>query len=81
VLLHEWDPIGVSDVPEAQDEYNSYVGGVYWLLASGASPAVIAKHLAHIERDLMGFSTSADSLANVAEKLCSIGLRTDPRSN
>jgi hypothetical protein len=29
VLLRDWDPIGVQDVPEAQDEYDSYVGGVY----------------------------------------------------
>ncbi len=28
VLLREWDPIGVRDVAEAQDEYDGYVGGV-----------------------------------------------------
>jgi hypothetical protein len=31
ILLRDWDPIGVNDVPEAQDEYDSYVGGVYRL--------------------------------------------------
>lgn len=25
ILLREWDPIGVVDTPEAQDEYDSYV--------------------------------------------------------
>ena len=37
VLLHDWDPIGVQNVPEAHDEYDSYVSGIYQLLASGAS--------------------------------------------
>ena len=31
VLMAEWDPIGVSDIPEAADEYDSYIGGVYEL--------------------------------------------------
>lgn len=30
-----WDPIGVKDEPNAQDEYDSYLGGVYELLVSG----------------------------------------------
>ncbi len=25
ILLKEWDPIGVSEIKGAQDEYNSYV--------------------------------------------------------
>jgi hypothetical protein len=32
VLLDEWDPIGVADVPEAQDEYDSYIHSIYALL-------------------------------------------------
>jgi hypothetical protein len=31
-----WDPIGVKDEPNAQDEYDGYLG-VYELLVSGAS--------------------------------------------
>jgi hypothetical protein len=30
---------------EAQDEYHSYVGGVYRLLAAGATPDELAAHL------------------------------------
>ncbi len=37
VLLRNWDPIGVRNVPQAQDEYDAYVGGVYRLIASGAT--------------------------------------------
>ena len=32
VLLHEWDPIGVSQFSEAQDEYDAYVGAIYKLV-------------------------------------------------
>jgi hypothetical protein len=55
ILLRNWDPIGIKDEPEAQDEYDSYVGGVYRLLASGASIKEIATHLASIETSLLGY--------------------------
>jgi hypothetical protein len=32
VLMREWDPIGVADVPEAQDEYDSYISQTYGML-------------------------------------------------
>ena len=53
VLLNEWDPIGINDIPEAQDEYDGYVGGVYRLLASGASKEIV-QHLFRIEVETMG---------------------------
>jgi len=70
VLLRDWDPIGIQDVPEAQDEYDSYVGGVYRLLASGATAQEIAEHLFRIEMFQMGLSTSYSArLLPVAAKL------------
>jgi hypothetical protein len=56
VLLRDWDPIGINDVPEAQDEYDSYVGGVYRLLASGASEDQLIEHLRRIETTSIGLS-------------------------
>ena len=32
VLMEEWDPIGVRDIPGAEDEYDGYVGKVYVML-------------------------------------------------
>src|SRR5439155_385074 len=55
ILLHDWDPIGVADEPQARDEYDSYVGGVYRLLASGGSLADIEAHLRDIEVRMMGY--------------------------
>jgi hypothetical protein len=39
ILMHEWDPIGVRDAPEAQDEYDAYVGRVYVMLVDEARHA------------------------------------------
>jgi hypothetical protein len=51
--MAEWDPIGVSDIREAADEYDSNLGGVYELLERGASEASICDYLRNIEVDRM----------------------------
>lgn len=56
VLMQHWDSIGAADVPEAQDEYDSYVGPVYRLLASGASDADVIDLLYKTETETMGLS-------------------------
>jgi hypothetical protein len=56
VLMQHWDPIGVADVPEAQDEYDSYVGPVYRLLVSGASDVDVIEFLYKTETETMGLS-------------------------
>lgn len=83
VLLREWDPIGVRDVPEAQDEYDSYVGGVYRLLASNASADELVEHLDEIETAGMGLMAPGDPdraeriahLHHVATRLRSLNIR------
>ncbi len=76
ILLHDWDPIGVQQVPEAQDEYDSYVGGVYRLLASGSSAQEIADHLWRIENETMGLpALDRAKLIPVAEKLHRLDVR------
>ncbi|SRR5713101_1547601 len=78
ILLREWDPIGVRDEPHAQDEYDDYIGGVYRLLASGATPHALAEHLADVESELMGFDQpSQRDLLPVAERLCSLDVRIE----
>jgi hypothetical protein len=72
VLLREWDPIGVGDIPEAQDEYDSYVGGIYRLLASGASEYQIIDRLYNLETVSMGLPGDRARLKGVAEKLAEI---------
>jgi hypothetical protein len=36
VLMDVWDPIGVKDIPQASDEYDSYLGEIMELLVPTA---------------------------------------------
>ena len=75
VLLEEWDPIGVRDEPMAQDEYDSYLGGLYDLLSRDASDLQIAQHLNEIETVNMGGNArSFEELLSVAQSLKRIPL-------
>ena len=77
VLLHDWDPIGVADIAEAQDEYDDYIGGVYRLLAQGADAQAVAAHLAQIEGERMGLPSSTPARLAVATKLCALDIHLD----
>ena len=78
VLLRNWDPIGVHDDPKAQDEYDAYVGGVYKLIASGATARQLAEHLARVEAEQMGFEdTDPKMLIPVAERLLRLSVRLE----
>ena len=78
VLLRDWDPIHVQTVPEAQDEYDGYVGAIYRLLANGATAEAIADHLASVERESMGFVTTAATRLPVARTLKQLDVRLMP---
>jgi hypothetical protein len=54
VLMDEWDPIGINDVPEAADEYDRYLGGIYGLIQRDAPEHQISEHLRGLETDEMG---------------------------
>jgi hypothetical protein len=57
ILLTEWDPIGVSDTPEAQDEYDTYADAVSAMLANqAASVDDIAQYLLRVATEQMGLS-------------------------
>jgi hypothetical protein len=58
VLLDIWDPIGIRDEPNAQDEYDMYIGAISELLRRGASDGEIAKYLHHVAHDRMGFDNA-----------------------
>lgn len=60
VLMREWDPIGVSGVPEAVDEYDRYVGTVYVMLMDHRATAeAIATYLLGIATHHMSPSAHA----------------------
>jgi hypothetical protein len=51
VLLQEWDPLGVHELPGPHGEYDTHAHEVYDLLARGASDVQVERYLHHIERD------------------------------
>ncbi|MFL6238144.1 MAG: hypothetical protein ACJ735_01435 [Actinomycetes bacterium] len=67
-LLMEWDPIGVADAPEAQDEYDGYVGPLLHLLHNGASVDGVAEYLDHVIEG-MGLNSRPDVDRNFANTL------------
>jgi hypothetical protein len=69
VLFYLWDPVGVSDIPSARDEYHSYLPHVFSLLRNNASESDIAKHLLSIERTQMGETGSLKRCKEVSEVL------------
>jgi hypothetical protein len=70
ILLKDWDPIGVHDVPAARDEYDQYVGSIADMLAAGTSASDLSRHLIEIEIGTMGLRGDRDRARRVAESLC-----------
>ena len=69
VLMVDWDPIGVRGVPQAIDEYDSYIGRIYRILVGNGAIDEIVDCLECIEREEICVSTSEQVRRRVAEKL------------
>lgn len=69
VLHYVWDPIGVSNFPQARDEYHSYLPLVFRLLQSDSEADEIAKYLSNIAVDRMGLSANVEHDLAVAQLL------------
>jgi hypothetical protein len=68
VFLDVWDPIRISDEPNAQDEYDGYIGRVFELLVLGGSDNEIIEYLDWAV-GWMGMDGSRVSLQAVVEAL------------
>lgn len=69
VLHYLWDPIGISDLPEARDEYDYYLPHVFGMLIRGESEDAVAQYLVSVETDRMGVWPGKDRARKVAEIL------------
>jgi hypothetical protein len=58
ILMDDWDPIRVRGVPEAADEYDSYLGPIGARLRDGKSADEIAAYLTDVEENRMGLGFS-----------------------
>jgi hypothetical protein len=66
ILLQEWDPIGVRDIPQCADEYSSYAPEIADLVARKASPEIIAGKLNLIVSERMGSKPDVQNAYRVA---------------
>jgi hypothetical protein len=53
-LLRCWDPIGVRDNPDAQNEYDSYTARIAEMLLADADQYALGRHLTNLEQSSMG---------------------------
>ena len=75
ILYRDWDPIGVCGAAP-EDEYDSYIGGVYRILASSRSEEALVQFLRGAFEDLLGSDPAASQrLRSVAQKLLEVDVR------
>jgi|HubBroStandDraft_5_1064220.scaffolds.fasta_scaffold1172680_2 hypothetical protein len=71
ILMDQWNPIGFA-VPD--DEYDSYIPGIYRLIQDGADAYKLAQRLLQLEMVSIGVQGNAERAERVANSL--LALRT-----
>jgi hypothetical protein len=69
ILLREWDPIGVTDIAGAQDEYDSYIGKIHGMLIRHEPRHKVVDHLWWIEAHYMGLAGNRHRTEAIADRL------------
>lgn len=76
-VMSNWDPIGVAGIPEAADEYDSYVPAIYKMLIERKSPEDIFSYLWWLETEHMGLSGDRQATAAFAQRLYNLSSELD----
>lgn len=72
VLWNDWDPIGVKGYGP-DDEYDSYIGGIYRILSGNPTESELIDHLYRIETERLSLSSHDKELVRpIAQKLMKI---------
>jgi len=69
ILWKDWDPIGVNDIEDVRDEYQSYTPHIFSLIIHGAAKIEIAEHLFMLETVNMGITGNKNHCEEVAQKI------------
>jgi hypothetical protein len=85
ILLHnwdpigvsDWDPIGVSDIPEAQDEYDGYVHEIHGMLIRHEPVERLIDHLWWIETSHMSLLGNQTRTERIAARLIELRERIE----
>lgn len=71
-ILVEWDPIGVSSMSGAQDEYDAYVPEVAQLISKNASVEEIFLYLWQLETEHIGLVGNESKTRHTATRLIAL---------
>lgn len=71
-VLHDWDPIGVKNIPEAKNEYDAYVPKLCELLKSRKRQNDIVVYLWWLETEQIGLSGNRQATEEFAGRLTQI---------
>ncbi len=69
VLHYVWDPIGVSQVPQARDEYHAYLPHVFGLVRNEAPVNEICSYLNSVVTKRMGLAQNIEHDRKVVDVL------------
>ncbi len=74
ILFEDWDPIGVRE-DARRDEYDTYIGGVYRILAGSRSEHDWIRFLSIVEVTAMGLNPQpSEGLHSVTQKLLQLNI-------
>ena len=65
-LLNEWDPIGVKNTLQCQEEYDNYIPKLYQIISKSNTADKIFDYLWWLETDYIGIAKSDNELAKKA---------------
>ncbi|NJM37872.1 MAG: hypothetical protein HC845_08480 [Akkermansiaceae bacterium] len=71
-VLNEWDPIGIRNIPEAQDEYVAYVPRICELLKLPDSRNDVSSYLWWLATEQMGISENRQVTEDFTDRLIQI---------
>ncbi|USD20444.1 hypothetical protein [Microbulbifer variabilis] len=71
ILWRDWDPIGVNEMPEARDEYQSYLPHIFRLAVEGKDAKHISSSLVATIEGNIGLGASKEHCHRVASKIVS----------
>ncbi len=68
-VLHDWDPIRVGHVPEAEDEYDAYIPDLVQLITQKQTEDQIFMYLWELETQHMGLVGNESATRDFAKVL------------
>ncbi len=75
VLFRDWDPIGINENPNLQDEYDAYITPVYRILSGSRSEQELVDFLFRTEGGSIGLQCdSPERLRPIARRLLELDI-------